>query len=328
MQPRQPRFGAALRTVLLLCAVFHPLYSVFGAAQNSQDAASSSSVSETSESAHQVAPSANPTLQLGPGDLIEMTAYGVPDLNTKSRISSKGDIYFPLIGYTHIAGLTTEEAQELIQQRLGEYLKNPQVSLFVAEYASQGASVLGEVNKPGVYPVLGEQHLFDLISAASGTSEKAGHSITVTHRTDPDHPITVPLSRNLTDKPENNVAVFPGDTVIVHKADIVYVVGDVGRPSALLMDTGGLTVLRAIALAGGTTKTAKLNGAKILRKTADGMTETPIPLKKILSAKAEDPILVADDVLVIPSSFGKTLAGRSLEAAMQSATLLSVLAVP
>jgi len=257
-----------------------------------------------------------------------MSAYGVPDLNTKTRVTSKGDIYFPLIGYTHVAGLTGEEAQELIEKRLGEYLKNPQVSLFVAEYASQGASVLGEVNKPGVYPVLGEQHLFDLISAAGGTTEKAGHNITVTRRREPDKPIAVPLHRNLTDNPENNVPVYPGDTVIVHKADIVYVLGDVARPSALLMDTGDLTVLKAIALAGGTNRTAKLNGARILRKSPNGMTETPVELKKILAAKAPDVVLAADDVLLVPSSFGKALAGRSLEAAMQSATILSVLAVP
>src|SRR5208282_2939021 len=240
------------------------------------------------------------SLQLGIGDLIEMTVYDVPELTTKSRISSNGDIYCALIGPTHVAGLTTEEAAKLIEKRLSAFLKDPYVSLFVTEYASQGASLLGEVAKPGIYPVLGEQHLFDLISASGGLTEKAGHSITVTHRSDPDNPIVLPVSRNLSDNPESNIKVFPRDTIIVRKADIVYVVGEVGRPSALLMDASGVTVLKAVALAGGTTRTAKLSGAKILRKGPAGMIETPVQLKKVLQAKAPDLSLQADDILVVP----------------------------
>jgi len=268
------------------------------------------------------------SLQLGVGDLIEMTVYDVPELATKTRISSTGDIYCALIGPTHVAGLTTEEAADLIEKRLSAFLKDPYVSLFVIEYASQGASLLGEVAKPGVYPVLGEQHLFDLISASGGLTEKAGHSITVTHRSDPDKPVTVPLSRNLSDNPESNIKIFPADTIVVRKADIVYVVGDVGRPSGLLMDANGLTILQAVALAGGTTRTAKLSGVKILRKGPSGMIETPVELKKILQARAPDLSLQANDILVVPSSTGKILAGRTLEAAMQAATIMSVAAIP
>ena len=268
------------------------------------------------------------SLQLGVGDLVEMTVYDVPELTTKTRISSDGDIYCALIGPTHVAGLTSQEAAHLIEGRLSAFLKSPYVSLFVTEYASQGASLLGEVARPGVYPVLGEQHLFDLISSAGGLTEKAGHSITITHRRDPDEPVTVPLSRNLSDNPDSNIKVFPADTIVVRKADIVYVVGDVGRPSGLVMDAGGLTVLKAIALAGGTTRTAQLSHAKILRKGPTGMIETPVSLKKILQAKAPDLSLLADDILVVPSSVGKVLAGRTLEAAMQAATLVSVTAIP
>lgn len=267
-------------------------------------------------------------IQLGVGDLIELTVYDVPDLTTKTRISSAGDVYCPLIGPTHVAGMNTEEAAKLIEGRLSVYLKDPYVSLFVTEYATQGASVLGEVSKPGVYPVLGEQHLFDLISAAGGLTEKAGHSVTVTHRSDAQTSVTLPLSRNLSDNPASNVRVFPSDTIIVRKAEIVYVVGDVGRPSGLLMDASGLTVLQAVALSGGTTRTAKLSGAKILRKGPSGMIETPVQLKKILQAKAPDLSLQANDILVVPSSTGKIIAGRTLEAAMQAATLVSVTAIP
>jgi polysaccharide export outer membrane protein len=272
-------------------------------------------------------PGSKSSLQLGVGDLVEMTVYDVPDLTTKTRISSTGDIYCALIGPTHVAGLTTEEAAGVIQKRLSEYLKDPYVSLFVAEYASQGASLLGEVNKPGVYPVMGDQHLFDLISASGGLTERAGHSITVTHRSNPDKSVTVPLSRNLSDNPESNITVYPGDTIVVRKAEIVYVVGDVGRSSGLLMDASGLTVLQAVALAGGTNRTAKLGGVKILHKGPAGTVETTVQLKKIMQAKAPDLSLQANDILIVPSSTGKILAGRTLEAAMQAATIVSAAAV-
>ena len=109
-------------------------------------------------------------LRLGTGDLIEVSVYNVPDLSTKTRVGSAGDIYLPLVDYVHVAGLTINEAEAVIEKRLdqGGFVKNPHVHLFVDEYTSAGASVLGEVARPGVYPVLGDQRLFDLISAAGG----------------------------------------------------------------------------------------------------------------------------------------------------------------
>jgi polysaccharide biosynthesis/export protein len=269
-------------------------------------------------------------LRLEAGDLVEVNVYNVPELTTKARISSAGEVYLPLIESVHVAGLTAEEAEGLIQKRLsdGGFVKSPHVTLFVDQFASQGASVLGEVSRPGVYPVLGEQRLFDLVSVAGGFTEKAGRGITITHRSQTEKPITVPLSRNVADNPESNIPIFPGDTIIVHKADLVYVVGDVGRPSGFLMDRGRLTVLQALALAGGTTRTANLGGARILRTGPDGTTETPVQLKKILNAKAPDLILQADDILFVPTSTAKAITGRTLEAAMQAATAASVIAVP
>jgi polysaccharide export outer membrane protein len=277
-----------------------------------------------------LSPHSGPWLRLEAGDLVEVGVYNVPELTTKARVSSRGEIYLPLIDYVHVAGLTAEEAESLVQKLLsdGGFVKNPHVTLFVDQYASQGASVLGEVAKPGVYPVPGQQRLFDLISAAGGFTEKAGRSITVTHRDQPDKPITVPLSRNVTDNPESNISVLPGDTIIVRKADLVYVVGDVGRPSGFLMDSGHLTVLQAIALAGGTTRTANLGGARIIRKGPDGITETSVELKKILRAKAPDVTMQADDILFVPTSATKALTGRAMEAAMQAATAASIIAVP
>lgn len=267
--------------------------------------------------------------RLGVGDLLEISVYNVPELSTKSRLGNNGDVYLPLIDYVHLAGLTVEEAQALVEKRLsdGGFVKNPHVSLNVDQSASQGISLLGEVSRPGVYPVIGEPRLLDVVSAAGGFTASAGQSITVTHRNQSDKPLTVPLSRKLSDNPVSNIPVSPGDTILVHKADVVYVVGEVGRPSGFLMDSDSLTVLKAIALAGGTTPTAKLNGARIIRKGPNGMTETPIELKKMLQAKAVDIPMKADDILFVPSSARKILMNRSMEVATQAAAAVSIVAI-
>ena len=266
-------------------------------------------------------------VRLGNGDLIEVNVYNVPELNTKTRVSNAGDVYLPLVDYVHVGGLTINEAEVVIEKRLdqGGFVKNPHVQLSVDEYISGGASVLGEVVKPGVYPVMGEQRLFDLISAGGGLTDRAGKSITVTHRGQA--PIVVPISRNLEDHADSNIAVFPGDSVSVRRADVIYVVGDVLKPSGFLMESGHVSVLQAIALAGGANSTAKLGGARIIRKGPSGLTETPVPLKKLLQAKADDIQMQADDILFVPTSARKLLEGRTAEAALQMATSASLIAV-
>lgn len=279
--------------------------------------------------ASQAADDTTPDPRLGSGDLLEISVYNVPELSTKSRLGNNGDVYLPLVDYVHLAGLTVGEAQALIEKRLsdGGFVKNPHVTLNVAQSASQGASLLGEVAKPGVYPIIGEPRLYDVISAAGGFTERAGRSITITHRNQSDKPVEIPLRRKLEDNPANNIPVSPGDTILVHRADVVYVVGEVGRPSGFLMDTDNLTVLKVLALAGGTTRLAKMNGVKIIRKGPEGMTLTPIELKKMLQAKIPDVTLKADDILFVPSSTAKVIASRTVEVGMQAANAATIVAI-
>jgi polysaccharide biosynthesis/export protein len=275
-------------------------------------------------------PGGDSSIRLGSGDLIEVSVYDVPEMTTKTRVSDTGEIYLPLISYVQVDGLTVAEAEKVIEQRLskGGFIRDPHVQLFVTEYTSDGASVLGEVVRPGIYPVLGDQKLFNILSAAGGLSDKAGQSVTVTHRSQPDKPVVVKISRNLDEHPESNISVAPGDTIMVRRADIVYIVGDVARPSGFLMDNGGhLSVLQAIALAGGTTSTAKLNGTRIIRKSPTGVSEVPVPLKKLLQAKASDIPLQADDILFVPASAKKVLSGRTADAAFQMATTAAIVAI-
>jgi len=272
---------------------------------------------------------ANSNVKLGIGDLIEITVFGVPDLATKTRISGSGDVYLPLVDYVHVADLTTDEAQELIQKRLedGGFVRNPHVSIFVDESASQAITLLGEVSRPGPYPAIGERHLFDLISAAGGLTEKAGRNVTIEHHGNAGQRVDLQLSSNLAEDTQNNVEVFAGDTIIVSRAGIVYVVGDVNRPSGFLIEDSNLSVLKALALAGGSTRTSALNRTKILRQTPNGVQEIPINLKKVLYAKAPDMALVKGDVLFIPGSGAKAAAYRTADAAMSLSTALAVVAV-
>ena len=272
--------------------------------------------------------SENTMMRLGPGDLVEVNVYGVPELATKTRINNSGDVYLPLVDYVHIADINLEEAQTLIEKRLadGGFVRNPHVTVFVNESASQGATILGEVTRPGVYPVLGERRLYDVISAAGGFTDKAGRVVTITRRTKPDAPLTVHLPSNLAEQTDANVGISPGDTIVVGRAGIVYVVGDVNHPSGFMIEDNNLTVLKALALAGGANRTASLNGAKLLRQTSNGVQEIPVQLKKILRAKAQDAPLQRGDILFVPGSAAKAFAYRGAEAAISMTTALAVVA--
>lgn len=320
------RFGAvsARPVVILALAAMSAGQSANVSAPASNAAVPASAAAKTSSPGNRNLAS---SIRLGQGDLVEVNVYDVPELNTHTRVSDTGDIDLPLVNQVHVEGLTVEEAEKAIEQRLdhGGFVRNPHVQLFVSEYTSDGTSVLGEIMKPGVYPVLGEQRLFNLLSAAGGLSPAAGTTITITHKAEPEKPVVVSISRNLEDHPDSNVPIFPGDTVMVRRADVIYVVGDVNRPSGFLMDNGGkLTVLQAIALAGGTTSTAKLGGVRIIRKSPQGVAEIPVSLKKMLRAKADDLPLQANDILFVPASARKIIGGRTAEAALQMATAVSV----
>jgi polysaccharide export outer membrane protein len=269
-----------------------------------------------------------PVTQLGAGDLIEMQVYNVPELSTKARISLSGDVYLPLIDYVHVGGLTQEEAQALIEKRFqdGGFVRNPHVTIFVNEANSQGITILGDVGKPGIYPDPASRRLYTVISEAGGFLNTASRKIAIIRPNQPEA-IHIDLPRNLSDDLRGDVEVLPGDTINVPRAPVIYVVGDVGHPTGLLVDNGTLTVLEALALAGGTNHTAKLSGARIIHKTPSGMTEEPVQLKKMLEAKTPDVTLKADDILFVPVSGLKVAAAKTVDAAFALASAVGIYTV-
>jgi polysaccharide export outer membrane protein len=262
-------------------------------------------------------------LIIGIGDLLKISVLGAPEYDQDVRVGGSGDIVIGLVGRVHVAGQTTEQAQALIRKRLvdGGYFADPQVAVFEKEYATQGVSVLGEVQKPGVYPVTGPRRLFDVLSLAGGTTPKAGPVVTISSR---DKIKTLQLVNFSSDPQKNmaaNVDILPGDTVVVSKAGVVYVVGEVKHPMGVIMENGGhITILQALATAEGPNSTAALRSAKIVRKGENGPTELPVDIKKIMQAKAPDMTLQAEDVVFIPSSTAKNVGVRTLQSIVNIAT--------
>jgi polysaccharide export outer membrane protein len=266
-------------------------------------------------------------LRIGSGDLLEISVFGAQDYIKQVRVSPQGDIVLPMIGAIKVGGLPVKAAAEIVAKKLSEggYFNNPQVSIFTKEYATQGVSVLGEVQKPGIYPLLGPHTLLNVISAAGGTTPKAGATVTITHADSPSEPETAKLNNSPEGKPSgNDVPVYPGDIVLVSKAGIVYVVGAVHLPSGIVMDKPQITVLQALAMAQGVAPNAALNSTTLIRRTDDGPKQIPVPLKKILAASSPDFALQADDILFVPTSAAKVIGKRTLETALQVATGVAI----
>ncbi len=286
---------------------------------------------QTTKSPQAPAASADPTapapLVLGPGDEADMTVYGVPELSLHFRVNNAGDVYLPLVGRVTIGGLSADDAQALIEKKYeeGGFLKSPHVTLAVKDYTTQGVTVLGEVAHPGTYSALSARRLFDLFLVAGGLTQRAGTKITLTHRGG-GAPEEITLSSDPAAAPENNRTLVPGDTVIVSRAGIVYVVGEVSRPGGFVIDSpdGKMTTSMALAMALGPTHVASMGHAKLLRRNGTELTTTELDQKKIMQAKAPDVNLKPEDIVYVPASKGKLAADRGAGSILTLVTQLAI----
>ena len=335
---RVPNLLFRLLSVAVVPAVFGFLQ-VWAFAQNSN---SSQDLGHQEDPAHQqdtstekLAPSLQPlgaaqkasrmgtnssALVLGPGDELEVTVYGAPDLSGHTRVSADGNISMPLIGYVRVAGLSSSEAEATIEAQLrkNNVVNDPQVSVYAKEYTSSGISVAGEVAKPGFYSALGPHRLFDVLQAAGGTTDRAANKVVISHR-DQKGATTLSISKDPAQMAVSNVELQPGDTVVVPRAGIVYVLGEVTRPGGYVLNsTGGITVLQVVAVAAGPTRIASPGKTRLLRRTENGFQEQKIDLKKLLRGKTHDVSVRDEDILFIPSSVFKE--------AMNASTLVGIAA--
>lgn len=298
--------------------------------------------------------------RIGPQDLLDINIFEAPELNHSLRVSANGEISMPLIGSVNAMGLTAKELESSLQSKLLRYIKDPHVSVLVTSIESHPISVIGEVNKPGVFQVREPKSLLEVLSLGQGLSPDAGDEVLVirggaTESTGPGfmqvdspgktqetagsqsdvHPQSqttgnttyVKLEDLLTSgDPRFNLPVNPGDVVEVTKAGIVYVVGSVKRPGGFVMkNSESLSVLQAIALAEGLTETSAKSRARIIRSDKSGKrTEIPINLAKILSGKEPDEVLKPADIVFIPDSSAKGALYRGMGAAVTTASGVAV----
>ncbi|HLH35405.1 MAG TPA: polysaccharide biosynthesis/export family protein [Alloacidobacterium sp.] len=265
-------------------------------------------------------PTSAPNIAIGAGDLLNIVVFDTPELTTSARVSQDGDVNLPVLGTMKLAGLNTLAAARKIEDELRSrhLILDPHVTVFIVEYASQGATVIGEVRTPGIYPTLGTRKLLDMLSVAGGLQTTAGKSVSIVHRNDPQHPVTIALQSGPgTMYAQENPVILPGDTIVVSKAGVVYVIGDVLKPGGFLIDNNTpISVMQSLSLAGGWDKTAALSKTKLIRKTQEGREEVDLDLKHVAYGSQADLSVRDGDIIFVPSSINKTLTYRGIEAAI------------
>ncbi len=270
-------------------------------------------------------PTAAASLVIGPGDLLSMKVFREDDLNLEVRVKDAGTVALPLIGTVPVAGLAPADAAERIAAlyRSEQFLNDPQVSILIEQSAAENVEVLGEVAHPGAVVVTAPRSLLDVLAQAGGLLRSADRHITIRRAAGTNVTVFVPNGA-AADMASAGVLVSPGDTVLVPRAGIVYVLGDVGRPGGYLMqDDSHLSVLQALALAAGATKTANQGKARLIRMEQGSPVVIPLELRAREKGKLPDMPLCNDDILYVPFSFGRNVAlGATAIAASASSALI------
>ncbi len=249
--------------------------------------------------------------QLGPEDVIEVRVFELDQLNRTLRVSGNGLIDLPLVGSIRATGLTAEEVGQEIAARLRDrYVQNPQVNIFIREFKSQKVSLLGAVNTPATYPLVGQRRLLQLLAEAGSLGPEAGRTLYVFRQTSDGRSarLTVPLSDLLLQgDPRWNIMLRAGDVISVppEQAIAISVLGAVASPGVHKLPVGNeATLLKVIALAGGLNERASKKGIQIKRRDEDeNEMVIKVNLGDILSGKEPDFILREGDVVVVNESF-------------------------
>jgi len=257
------------------------------------------------------APASAPPLTIGPGDLLDELVFGEQELSGHFRVDEKGYISLPLIGNVQVQGLTAEEAGKLIEKLYvdAQILKpeHAQVAVFIQEYANQGITVGGQVKTPGVYPALGVRMLNDVLTAAGGTTPIAASKVIITRKSDPQNPISFEYNPEALSPVIPVIQIFPGDSIMVPRAGIVYVVGDVTRSGGFVLDgRNTLTAEAVMGLAGGAGRGADSRHVRLVRALPDGSKEmVVIPMDRVFKGESPDVALKDGDILYVPTSTAK-----------------------
>ena len=235
------------------------------------------------------------------GDLIVVRVFGSADFAPPVRVSIDGNVQLPLIGLVPIAGLTVNRAEDVVAKRFSSagMFVNPQVTIQVTEAAVQFATVAGEMH--GNIPIAGSRHLLDVLAAAGQMPQTASHVITIV-RPGAEKPIVVDLGTDPTKSAQSDIAILPGDKIIVSRVGVVYILGAFKTQGAIpLQQNSPLTLMQATALSGGAGFEGKFKDLRIVRTQGLTRTVVKVDIKRVLNGSAPDPVLQADDIVFLPS---------------------------
>jgi polysaccharide biosynthesis/export protein len=267
-------------------------------------------------------------LNLSAGSLLQLDVYGIPEMSAQLRIDAEGNVTIPLIGAVRVAGDSVAQAQGAIAKAFTdrEILKDPQVILSVLQFPARNISVLGEVQSPGRIQLLGPEPLGDVLALAGGETIAAGNDIEIQHRSAKGETESHHVEYAQGKDPANlqRTLVEPGDTVLVHRAGIIYVLGAVNRPGGYLMVNGGrLNVVQAISLAGGQTLQSSTCCAIVVRRQGSTFVRIKVPLGRMERGDASPVPLEIDDALYVPTSAWKSFVinGSNVISAAASASI-------
>ncbi len=248
----------------------------------------------------------NESLLIGPGDMVQVSVFDTPELGQVLRVTDAGSIPLIMGGDVKISFQTPETASRTIEKILldGHFLLHPRVSVTIVEYATQKVSILGEVKVPGAYATNTPRSVVDVLTLAGGLSDAADREIVIERRGTHEK-VHYFVSNHPDMTLDSAVTVNPGDTIIVPKAGIVYVMGDVARPGGYTMtnNEAQISALQLVARAGGTNHSAVPSSARLIRKTGTSYTDTPLPLSAMQKGKQPDLQLEANDIIYVPFSY-------------------------
>ena len=248
----------------------------------------------------------NSAIVIRPGDTVSITELNAPDLSRDVRVSADGRVYLPIIGDIPVGNLSEAEAAHSIDAAFlsARVLLHPQTSVLIREFASKGVTVLGEVAHPSIYPIAGARSLVDVLALAGGFTSMADARVTIKRGSGAAGELTVdvPVDNGKVDF-NDDVPVYPGDQVVVQRAGMIYVLGEVTRPGGYSMQPNGMiTVLQAVAAANGTTRVSGEKKVVIIRRAGSSYTTQPVNLRAMYKGKASDFALEPNDVIYVPDS--------------------------
>lgn len=228
---------------------------------------------------------------IGSGDILKITVFDHPEMTVELQVNNTGAIKFPLLGDIQVSNMTFSEAESVIENKLktGSYILNPQVNILVEKNVSQQVSVTGEVNRPGRFSIESAMRVLDLLALSGGVTINSGDEIILIQKNTKKSLSLFDISND----PKLNIIIHPNDTLFIPKAKQIYVYGQVNRPGVFKLERN-MSIMNAIAIAGGFSQIADKSDIKIQRKDDNG------DVKEIdadMRSKLE-----ADDVVYIDES--------------------------